>query len=264
MNLLISNDDGVSSIGIKALCRAVLERGHHAVVSAPSSQCSAMSQNLTLSKPLIVHELVKEGKQEVYSVEGTPADCVRLAPLLTANNHFDFCITGVNKGENVSTGILYSGTVASAREAAMMNIPAIAVSLAAGGTAEGLHAIAAFAVKAAERYADTAFPRYGVLNINGPKGLPSHWKKPMLCPVSEAYFKDSYVKRFSPYGQMYFWIGNENAEEEIIMEEHFPGTDAAMLEAGHVTCTFLGGIQCLNGDYSPGFDAFCSGQDLYS
>ena len=264
MNLLISNDDGVSSLGIKALCQAAMARGHHAVVAAPSSQCSAMSQHLTLSKPILVHELAKEGKQEVYSVEGTPADCVRLAPLLTANNHFDFCITGVNKGENVSSGILYSGTVASAREAAMMNIPSIAVSLAAGGTAEGLHAIAAFAVRAAEHYASASFPRYGILNINGPKGLPSHWKKPMLCPVSESYFKDTYVKRFSPYGQMYFWIGSESAEDEILMEEHEPGTDAALLEAGHVTCTFLGGLQSRNELFSPTFDAFCSSMGIFS
>ena len=261
MNFLISNDDGVSSPGITALCRAALERGHHIVVSAPAAQCSAMSQNLTLSKPLMVHQLVHEGKQEVYSVEGTPADCVRLAPRLTANNHFDFCLSGVNKGENVSSGILYSGTVASAREGAMMNIPSIAVSLIAGGTAEGLNAIAAFAVKAAEFYAGKRFPRYGILNINGPKGLSSHWKKPVLCPVSEAYFKDSYVKRYSPYGQMYFWIGNESAEDEILMEPHAPGTDAAMLEAGHVTCPFLGGIMCFNSEYRSSFDDFCSGSD---
>ena len=261
MNFLISNDDGVSSPGITALCRAALERGHHIVVSAPAAQCSAMSQNLTLSKPLMVHELIHEGKQEVYSVEGTPADCVRLAPRLTANNHFDFCLSGVNKGENVSSGILYSGTVASAREGAMMNIPSIAVSLIAGGTAEGLNAIAAFAVRAAEFYAGKRFPRYGILNINGPKGLPSHWKKPVLCPVSEAYFKDSYVKRYSPYGQMYFWIGNECAEDEILMEPHAPGTDAAMLEAGHITCTFLGGIMTFNGEYQSSFDDFCSGSN---
>ncbi len=259
MNLLISNDDGVASQGIKALCRAAQNRGHHVVVAAPSSQCSAMSQNLTLAKPLLVRELVKEGKQEVYSVDGTPADCVRLAPHLTANNHFDFCISGVNRGENVSSGILYSGTVASAREAAMMGIPAIAVSLAAGGTAEGLQAIAAFAVDAAEYYASFRFPRYGLLNINGPKGLPSCWKKPVLCPVSESYFKDSYVKRFSPFGQMYFWIGNDSDTDEVVMEEHMPGTDASMLRCGHITCTFLGGIRSFNDDYASSFDGFCAG-----
>ncbi len=260
MNLLISNDDGVASQGIKALCRAALLAGHHIVVSAPVSQCSAMSQNLTLSKPLMVHELTKDGKQEVFSVEGTPADCVRLAPQLTENNRFDFCLSGVNKGENVSSGILYSGTVASAREAAMMNIPAIAVSLCAGGTAEGLNAIAEYAVRAAEYFVRLPFPRYGILNINGPKGLPKQWKKPVLCDVSEAYFKDSYVKRFSPYGQMYFWIGNECPEDEVIMEEHAPGTDAAMLEAGHITCSFLGGIRCFNDDYRADFRKF--GEDI--
>ena len=60
---------------------------------------------------------------------------------------------------------------------------------------------------------------------------------------------------------MYFWIGNESAEDEILMEPHAPGTDAAMLEAGHVTCSFLGGIMCFNGEYRSSFDDFCSGSD---
>ena len=254
MNFLISNDDGVSSSGIQALADAALSRGHHVVISAPSGQCSAMSQSLTLTRPLIVHKLLCEGKKEVFSVDGTPADCVRLAPNLTENNHFDFCLTGVNKGENVSTGIFYSGTVASAREAAMMYIPALAVSLAAGGTVEGLLAIADFAVRTAEALAGYAFPRYGILNINGPKRSPKGWKGPVLCPVSTSYFIDHYTRRQSPGGQVYFWLGDEGCEDKIFMEHHQPGTDAALLEEGYVTCSLLSGLECLNESFRPVFD----------
>ncbi len=258
MNFLISNDDGVTSPGIQALADAALERGHHVVISAPSGQCSAMSECLTLTRPLIVRRVPCEGKKEVFAVDGTPADCVRLAPGLTDNNHFDFCMTGVNNGENVSSGIFYSGTVSSAREAAMMYIPALAVSLAAGGTREGLKAIADYAVRTAEKLAGKAFPRYGILNINAPKGPVNTWKGPVVCPVSTAYFIDRYTKRYSPSGQMYFWLGEEGTEDKIFMERHQPGTDAALLEDGHITLTLLGGIDCPNHALDISADELCT------
>ena len=239
MHILITNDDGIHAIGIKVLVDAALARGHKVLVAAPAQQCSANSQHITLSKPLLVNP-VKWENVNAYSIDGTPADCARLAPCLT-DEKIDVCISGVNRGENTGAGIYYSGTVAAARDAAMMYIPAIAVSLMFGGTDRGLKKIAEVAVQMAEKIEKLTFPRCGVLNINGPKGEPENWKAPVVCPISSSYFLDTYQKRTSPLGQMYFWLGQEGNEADAIhMETHAPGTDAYMLAQGHITLSMLG------------------------
>ena len=243
MYILISNDDGVHAAGIKALTEAALRRGHEVLVCAPSTQCSAMSECLTLGKPLLLHSLQQTERVRIYSLDGTPSDCVRIGAEL-AEKRIDVCLTGINHGENISTGIYYSGTVSAAREAAMLYIPAIAVSLAAGGEARGYDAIADYALKVAETYAMRPQKRYGVLNINGPKGNPEHWKEPVLCPISTSYFIDGYEKRLSPYGQVYFWTAPPKGKPDgLYMEPHAEGTDADMLSKGHITCTYIGALQ---------------------
>ena len=240
MRILITNDDGINAIGIKVLVKAAVERGHQVVVSAPSNQCSANSQHITLDKPLLVHPVAWEGV-EAYAVDGTPSDCARLGPHLT-DEKIDICVSGINRGENTGAGIYYSGTVSAARDAAMLYIPAIASSLMFGGTQEGLDALASFTIETAEKVLAMPFPRCGVLNINAPNGHPDTWKKPVVCPISSAYFTDGYVRRVSPLGQVYYWLGYENGDKKdaIHMEAHSPGSDAYMLKEGHITLTMLG------------------------
>lgn len=245
MHILITNDDGIHAIGLKTLVNAALKNGHSVLVAAPSQQCSANSQHITLSRPLLVNPVKWEGVL-AYAIDGTPSDCARLAPCLD-DKKIDICISGINRGENTGAGIYYSGTVAAARDAAMMYIPAISVSLMFGGTESGLQRIAEFAIQMAEKVVNQKFPRCGVLNINGPKGDPSTWKAPVICPLSSAYFLDTYQKRVSPLGQMYFWLGQEGNEADTIhMEEHAPGTDAYMLSQGHITLTMLSEYSTVN------------------
>ena len=239
MRILITNDDGIRAPGIKALADAAIARGHQVIISAPSTQCSANSQHITLDKPLLVHPFPWENA-EAYAVDGTPSDCARIGVKL-AGEKVDVCISGINRGENTGAGIYYSGTVAAARDAAMLYIPAIAVSLMFGGTEEGLKRIAAYAIEKAEEFAARPFPRCGVLNINAPKGDPDTWKKPVVCPISSAYFLDGYVRRESPHGQMYFWLGYEDGDNKdaLHMEQHPLGSDSDMLAKGHITLSML-------------------------
>jgi 5'-nucleotidase len=239
MRILITNDDGIRAPGIKALADAAIARGHQVLISAPSAQCSANSQHITLDKPLLVHPVPWENA-EAYAVDGTPSDCARIGAMLSKEK-VDVCISGINRGENTGAGIYYSGTVAAARDAAMLYIPAIAVSLMFGGTEEGLKRIAAFAIEKAEEFATRPFPRCGVLNINAPKGDPSAWKEPVVCPISSAYFLDGYVRRESPHGQMYFWLGYEEGDNKdaLHMEKHPEGSDSDMLAKGHITLSML-------------------------
>ena len=120
MFFTVSNDDGYQAEGFRCLIEAILRRGHEVLAVAPHTQCSAKSQSLTLDRHIMLHEIEKREHLRLYSVEGTPADASRIA-LVLAERKADFRMAGVNRGENVSAAIFYSGTVAAAREGAMVS-----------------------------------------------------------------------------------------------------------------------------------------------
>ena len=97
MHILLTNDDGIQSIGLKMLAQAILRRGHTLLISAPQGQCSANSQHISLFGPIRVKKVDWPGAA-AYAIAGTPCDCVRLSPNLT-DKPIDFCISGINKGE---------------------------------------------------------------------------------------------------------------------------------------------------------------------
>ena len=248
MHILVTNDDGIHSIGLKALAEAAIRRGHLVTISAPSSQCSANSQHITLAAPLLVHSIPWEGAR-AFAVEGTPTDCVRMTPFMV-DEPIDFCISGINQGENAGSAVYYSGTVAAAREAAMLYIPAIAVSIMPGADDALRSHMADLAVRVAEHFHGIPLPRFTLINLNAP-AIPVEQLKPLVvCPLSQAYYLDGYEKRVSPLGQTYFWLrASEGDTSAVPMEPCEAGSDYAYLRDGHVTCTFLGGFQDYNRDF---------------
>ena len=243
MHILVTNDDGIHSAGIKALADAAVRRGHKVTVTGPSSQCSANSQHITLTAPLLVHEIPWEGAR-AYSVEGTPSDCARIAPFIV-EEPFDYCLSGINNGENAGSGVYYSGTVAAAREAAMCYIPSMAVSIMRGANDTMRNHLADLAVKMAEHFQHIKLPRFALMNLNAPAIPPDELKGLKLCPISRAYYVDGYEKRVSPLGQTYFWL-DANDTSEAPMERHEDGSDYDWLRRGYITCTFLGGFSDFN------------------
>lgn len=244
MHILITNDDGIFSVGIKALADAALKRGHQVTISAPKGQCSANSQHICLTAPLMVNDVEWAGAK-AFAVDGTPCDSVRVAPFLS-ETPYDFCISGINKGENAGSAVYYSGTVAAAREAAMLYIPAIAVSIMPGADDEMRAHLADLAVRVAEHFQKTPLPRFTIINLNAPALPPHEWKPLKVCPLSQAYYLDSYEKRVSPLGQTYFWLSADDTSG-VPMEKPEEGSDYHFLRSGHVTCTFLGNFQDFNG-----------------
>ncbi|MBO2516378.1 MAG: 5'/3'-nucleotidase SurE [Clostridiales bacterium] len=241
MNILLTNDDGISSKGIKALTDACLRRGHRVLMSAPVSQCSANSQHITLTSPIVTKCMENTEQILSYAVYGTPADCIRISKELFAGEKIDFCISGINDGENVGSGIYYSGTVCAAREAAMMYIPSLAVSIARGADEIQLDAAAEKAVGMAEKLIHTDFPRMGVVNINFPAVDPDTWPQMRLCPLSYAFYVDKYITCHNPHGEKYFWLGKgENIEEPQ------EGSDLYLLRKGIPTCSFISQYICNN------------------
>ncbi len=238
MRILITNDDGIGAEGIRALAEAALERGHEVLISAPASQCSANGQHITLTHPLMVHSVPWEGAR-AFSVEGTPCDCVRLGLYLTENRHFDFCLSGINRGDNAGSAVYYSGTAAAAREGAMAYIPSMAVSICRGATWEMYRALADVAVRLAEKFQGEKLPRFTFMNLNAPAIPPKEWKEMKMCPLDTGYFLDGYEKRLSPAGKPYYWV-EEVDTAELPIEPPQPGSDRALLQEGYLTCSFVG------------------------
>ena len=247
MHILVTNDDGVYSVGLKALAEAAIQRGHKVTISAPSSQCSANSQHITLTEPLLVHQIPWQGA-EAYAVDGTPTDCARVAPFMV-DTPFDFCLAGINNGENAGSAVYYSGTVAAAREAAMCYIPAMAVSIMPGADDEMRRNLAEQAVKIAEHFEGVKLPRFTLINLNAPAIPPKDLQPLKICPLSQAYYLDGYERRISPLGQTYFWL-KANDTSGVPMEPAEPGSDYYFLHNGHITCTFLGNFRDFNGDFA--------------
>ena len=125
MNILIANDDGVFAPGIQALVQALKPLGR-VVVVAPESERSGFSSALTLDRPLRPVQI----SEDVWAINGTPADCVYLSMNGLFNFEFDLVVSGINSGANLGDDVLYSGTVGAAFEGRLMKQPAIAVSLA--------------------------------------------------------------------------------------------------------------------------------------
>ncbi len=236
MHLLISNDDGVFAPGIRILAAAAVRRGHRVTVSAPATQQSAMSHRLTINQPMMAKPFALDGAR-AYAVEGSPVDCVRLGRYLAENEPIDFCLSGINDGTNLGTALYYSGTAAAAREAAMLNIPSMALSIEEHASEEMIEHLATFALDLLPYFEQRTMPRLTFLNINAPAIPPEQLKGARLCPASDSFYMDSYVQRSNPRGVPYFWIG-VGAETEPVK----PGTDVDLCGRGYITCTFVGGF----------------------
>jgi len=127
MNILLTNDDGYFAAGFRAAYDALSHFGKVRVV-APKRECSACSHTITLRQPITVEHLNHETFGAIDAVEGTPADCVRLAFSALIGKEIDLVVSGINHGANAGVDTFYSGTVAGAREAAILGLPAIAFS----------------------------------------------------------------------------------------------------------------------------------------
>lgn len=231
VNILLTNDDGILAPGLTALHDG-LRCDHDVFVVAPESEQSAVGHSITLADPIRVKPFRKNGIFG-YAISGTPADCVKIAVTELMDSRPDVLISGINLGANVGINILYSGTVSAATEAAIMGIPALAVSLNTF-KAPDFSVAADFVRRLVTCLADLALPAGVSLNVNIP-ALPRErisgvaWTNQCLTPFDEAF-----SRRLDPRGNTYYWRGGEKAPE--ILD---PSSDAALLSQGYITLTPL-------------------------
>nr|WP_287410208.1 5'/3'-nucleotidase SurE [Pseudodesulfovibrio sp.] len=232
MNILLANDDGIQAVGLRALYFALKEAGHDVHVVAPVTEQSAVGHAVTLSMPIRVKEFKENGfvGQGVY---GTPVDCVKLGLSTLLDETPDLVLSGINAGANVGVDILYSGTVSAATEGALMEIPAMAVSMD-NFNPQDLSGQAQYCTELLGNIPWANLPRKCVLNLNFPNCPIDETKKMIVCPHTRASYQDCYDTREDPRGRPYYWLDGAIPPERISADR-----DRALLTDGHVTLTPL-------------------------
>lgn len=224
--ILVTNDDGYFSEGIAALATA-LESVGDVIIVAPSSEQSASSHSLTLTRPLRVRQL----DERRYNVDGTPTDCVVLALMtILKDNRPDLVVSGINHGANLGDDVTYSGTVAGAMEGVIFGVPSIAVSMTQRDERDFRHA-AALTARLAQKVLVEGLPSGTLLNVNVPPGEVRgvRWTKQGIKGA-----QTHIVEGVDPRGKQYYWIG-----AQIYATQVEPDSDYAAVKEGLVSITPL-------------------------
>lgn len=230
LSILISNDDGIDAPGIDRLVKEMRRVGEVTVV-APHLQQSAVGHAITMNRPLRVREYFKNGSFFGYAVEGTPADCVKLAVRALLKRRPDILLSGVNHGSNTAISVIYSGTVSAATEGTILGIPSIAVSLTTFKPADFTFA-AQFARQLARQVIRHGLPTGTLLNVNVPPLPKERIKGVRITRQGKAVWNDTFDVRRDPANKEYFWLtgGLENVDQDLAFDE-------AAVRAGYVSIT---------------------------
>jgi len=220
MHILLSNDDGILAPGLAALRRELLDLGDVSVV-APESAQSAVAHGITIRGPVAAQEVHVQDTFFGYSVDGRPADCVKLAISELLDEPPDLVVSGINDGANVGINVLYSGTVAAAAEGALLGFPAIAVSLEQG-IERDFNRAARIVLPIIKKLVETGLRPGQLINVN----IPDLTARPPLgirvVPMATQVLLDQFVRHAAPDGRDYYWLttdkfkhGEEGTESDL-------------------------------------------------
>lgn len=231
--ILISNDDGYYSMGIRALMDALAHIGE-VVVVAPATDQSAISHAISLNRPLRLNEQPSANlhgqKVKIYSVDGTPTDSVYMGVHYVLKDRLpDLVVSGINHGANLGYDVLYSGTVSAAMEACMLGITSVAVSLVS------LHSYnfdkaAEFTRSFCAAILKKSWPKATLFNVNIPKRVDN--LDYAVTRLGHHEYTTDVAERKDPRGHSYYWIGGTWSGYQDL-----PGTDCRAIAQGHISVT---------------------------
>ena len=240
-SILISNDDGIFAPGIYALWEAMSEIGDTIVV-APNTEKSAVGHAITISDPIRIEEVKRSNGFKGFSVNGTPADSVKIAVKSIMENKPDIIISGINAGANVGQSLLYSGTISAASEGSLLGIPSIAISLDALRDMD-FSTSKVVAKKIVNKVLEYGLPNETLLNVNIPKDTEGGIKGYQITYQGAIYFKDDFEKREDPRGRIYYWMTGDVKDTDTKLE-----SDGVAIKEGYVSITPLQ-LQMTNFDF---------------
>lgn len=236
MRILISNDDGILAGGLLALKKALDPLGDVYVV-APEQEKSGTGHGITAHKPLRPKQVLLADGSRGWSVNGTPADCVKLGLEALLPAAPDIVISGINRGPNLGTDVLYSGTVSAAIEGIINGIPSVAISLATYEHENYEHA-AAFAARITPLLAPggSAASEFTLININVPPTTPRGVR---ITRLGHRRYVNVFHKRVDPRGKTYYWMAGEpedSAPDNPVVDAH---VDSEAIKNHYISVTPL-------------------------
>ena len=233
LRILVTNDDGVFAPGLAALEQQMRHLGD-VFVAAPTTEQSGVGHAITYLTPLVCKAIHREGRHWAWAVEGSPADCVKLAITeLSRDAPVDLVVSGINSGLNAGINVLYSGTVAAAIEGAFFGVTSVAVSLEHDPGAD-FQAAAVIARNVIRGLVDRPETRGGLFNLNIPTAATESPRDLKIVPMGLAQYGRKYEKRQDPGGRDYYWaLWTEPSDPPS------ESTDVQQLRHGNVTLTPL-------------------------
>ncbi len=228
LRILLTNDDGIEASGLRTLA-GELGRDHIVLVAAPDRERSATGHAITMHQPLRARPMTVPGATQAYAVSGTPADCVKLAVDSLYPGQFDLVLSGINRGANLGTDVLYSGTVSAALEGVILGLPAVAFSLAEFADPD-FCSCARIAACLVRDIGQKGWPADTLLNVNfpnieRPKGLK-------VTTLGQQRYVNAVQQRQDPWGGTYYWLAGE-----LSSYENLEPTDVWAVEHGYVSLT---------------------------
>lgn len=227
--ILITNDDGYNSKGIKALINAVKNLGKILIV-APDSPQSGMGHAISVNKPIRCYKTNFFDSVEAYCCTGTPVDCIKMGLYLLKEKKPDLILSGINHGSNVSTNILYSGTMSAAVEGALSGIPSVGYSLTDYSEDADFQYSEKIVQTIAKKVIKEGLKKGTCLNVNIPNVKENQIKGIKVCRQGRAFWDDTFDHRKDPLGKDYYWLTGSFSSKEQALD-----TDINYLENNYVT-----------------------------
>ena len=230
MRILLTNDDGIYAPGLFALYEA-LKSDYELTIVAPESEMSAVGHAITLTLPLRVQEVKRNGSFYGYAITGTPADCVKIAVQELLDGPPDIIISGINPGANVGVNILYSGTVSAATEGAFLGVKSAAISLNSRQHPDFRFA-AQFSKEIIRFMMESGLKDGTALNVNIPAVPREKIAGVSFTEQGTSRFEERFERRSDPRGNVYYWLSGETS-----IDEGSPDTDGIALKENRITIT---------------------------
>jgi 5'-nucleotidase len=208
--ILVSNDDGITSRGIRKLVELMQQLGD-VVVVAPDSPQSGMGHAITVGDTLrLTENNIFGDKVQAYECSGTPADCVKLAKHhVLKDRQPDLVVSGINHGSNSSISVLYSGTMSAAIEGAIEGLPSIGFSLCDFSPKADMSHVDEYVLKVASETLEKGMPKGIALNVNFPHKQKESIRGMKVCRQANAKWEEEFDQRMDPNGREYYWmVGN--------------------------------------------------------
>jgi 5'-nucleotidase len=228
--ILISNDDSIDARGIHILAESVKHLGEVWVV-APAEQHSGQSSSMTFSAPLRIqeHTSTSDGIR-LFSVSGTPVDCVKLALHQILPRTPDLVLAGINHGSNAGNSVIYSGTMGAVFEGCMAGIPSIGYSLLDHDMQADFSECVPYIKDLTQKVMEQGLPEGVCLNVNFPTKVKVEGMK--IVRAARSHWTEEYKEYHDPHGQPFYWLTGKQINED----EGNPETDLYWLDRNYATC----------------------------